>query len=270
MAEAPVKIAVLLNSGSVREWQLRALSALVHSDSVDATVETVLINDSDTAGSSSLGNHLSEFSLWKVLRAVHLGTQQFTGQPWHERRKSIAELDWFADAETVRCRPQPADGLGNTLPEAAVEKLGDADLAVRFGFGIVKGDALTAPTHGMLSYHHGDLRKYRGRPAGFHEFVRGEKTAGVTVQKLNESLDGGDIAAFAEVNIHDATSWHEVLSRLYDASEGLLATAVENAVTGDLIRDPPQGALYTLPSSRETLLYFREKLKRPYDPPESV
>lgn len=270
MADGPLTVAVLLNSASVREWQRRALAALLHSDSVDARVETVLVNDADAAGSSSLGDHFSEFSLWKVLRAVHLVTQQVTGQPWHEQRTDIAELDWFADAETIRCHPQSATGLGNTLPDGAVEKLGAADVAVRFGFGIVKGDALTAPTHGMLSYHHGDLRKYRGRPAGFHEFVRGEKTAGVTVQTLTESLDGGDIAAFAEVPIHDATSWHEVLSRLYDASEGLLTTAVKNAVSGDLIRDPPQGTLYTLPSSRETLLYLREKLKRPYDLPGSA
>jgi len=270
VVDGPIEVAVLLNSASVREWQRRALATLLHSDSVDATVETVLINDADTAGSSSLGDHLSEFSLWKLLRAVHLGTQQVTGQPWHEQRTGIADLDWFADVETLRCHPQSATGLGNTLPEGAVEQLEAVDVAVRFGFGIVKGEALTAPTYGMLSYHHGDLRKYRGRPAGFHEFVRGEKTAGVTVQTLNESLDGGDIAAFAEVPIHDATSWHEVLSRLYDASEGLLATAVENAVSGDLIRDPPQGTLYTLPSSRETLLYLREKLNRPYDPPDSV
>lgn len=264
MPDEPVDVAVLLNSESVNEWQRRALTALLDGDPIDARATTLVINAAEEDSGSAIKEHLSEFSLWKVLRATHLVRFQISGRPWYDERTDVSAVDALDDARTVRCRPQPADGLGNTLPEKAVDRLADTDVAIRFGFGIVKGDALTAPTYGMLSYHHGDLRAYRGRPAGFHEFRRGEPTVGVTVQKLNESLDGGDIAAFTEVDIRDATSWLAVLSRLYEASEDLLPQAVANAASGDLETDPEPGDLYRMPSTRQTIQYLRETLRRPY------
>jgi folate-dependent phosphoribosylglycinamide formyltransferase PurN len=261
MTEEPIRAAVLLNSESVNEWQRRALTSLFESGEIDVNLVTVIINSADT-GNSTIRTHLSEFSLWKVLRVFHLLKYQLAGQPWHKKRTALSDIDFFDDSDKIYSRPQPTDELGNELSSEAVECLGKTDIAIRFGFGIVVGDALTAPTYGMLSYHHGDLRRYRGRPAGFHEFARGEPTAGVTVQNLNESLDGGDIAAFGEVDIHDATSWPAVLSRLYEASPDLLPIAVTNCVTGDLKTDPDTGGLYTIPSTRETLMYLREKLKR--------
>ncbi|MCQ4334961.1 hypothetical protein KM295_16030 [Natronomonas sp. F2-12] len=261
MTEEPIRVAVLLNSESVNEWQRRVLVSLFESEEIDANLVTVIINSADT-GDSTIRTHLSELSLWKVLRLFHLLKYQFTGQPWYKKRTVLSDIDFFDDLDKIYTQPQPTDGLGNELSSEAVECLDKTDIAVRFGFGIVVGDALTAPTYGILSYHHGDLRRYRGRPAGFHEFVRGEPTAGVTVQKLNESLDGGDIAAFREIDIHDATSWPAVLSRLYEASPDLLPIAVTNCVTGNMQTDPDTGALYTIPSTRETLMYLREKMKR--------
>jgi len=265
MSEEPIEVAILLNSESVNEWQRRALLALFDSDTIDARPAALIINEEDTSTKSAIRQHVSEFSLWKVLRTFHLLKHRLTGRPWHDRRTDVSTMDVLEDVRRIHCQPQSADGLGNALSEEAVARLSETDVAVRFGFGIVKGEALTAPTHGMVSYHHGDLREYRGRPAGFHEFRRGEPTAGVTVQKLNESLDGGDIAAFTEVDIRDARSWPEVLSRLYEASGHLLPVAVENCVTGTLETEPEQGDLYRMPTSRETIAYLREKRNRPYE-----
>jgi len=210
----------------------------------------------------SIRTHLSELSLWKVIRSFHFIKNRATGSPWYKRRTPIRDIDAFDHVEKISSRRLPREGLGIELSEEAVDHLEGTDIAIRFGFGIVMGDALTAPKYGMLSFHHGDLRRYRGRPAGFHEFARGERSVGVTVQRLNESLDGGDIAVFKEVDISDATSWPEVLSRLYDISDELLLIGVKNCVNGDLETDPEQGSLYTIPTNRETLLYLWQKLKR--------
>lgn len=261
MRESPVDVAVLLNSETINEWQRRALVSLFESDRIDAKPVVVIINSADRYN-STIGTHLSEFSLWKVLRVFHLLKYQLIGQPWYKKRTDLSECEFFDNVDRIYSRPLPTEGLGNELSSEAVTRLNKADIAIRFGFGIVVGDALTAPTYGMLSYHHGDLRRYRGRPAGFHEFARGESTVGVTVQKLNESLDGGDIAAFSEVDIHDATSWPMVLSRLYEVSPDLLPIAVKNCMTDGLQMDPDMGALYTIPSTWETLTYLKEKLKR--------
>lgn len=42
----------------------------------------------------------------------------------------------------------------------------------------------------MLSYHHGDMRRYRGQPPGFWELYNGEREIGVTVQRLAAGARG--------------------------------------------------------------------------------
>lgn len=69
----------------------------------------------------------------------------------------------------------------------------DLDVAVRFGFRILRGDALQIARYGVWSYHHGDNRMYRGGPAGFWEVMLGDPVTGSMLQRLSEDLDGGQI-----------------------------------------------------------------------------
>src|SRR5262249_51199176 len=47
----------------------------------------------------------------------------------------------------------------------------DLDVALCFGFRILKGDALKIARHGVWSFHHGDNQVNRGGPAGFWEVM---------------------------------------------------------------------------------------------------
>jgi hypothetical protein len=67
----------------------------------------------------------------------------------------------------------------------------DLDVALRFGFRILRGDALRIARYGVWSYHHGDNRTYRGGPAGFWEVAQDEPTTGAILQVLSEDLDDG-------------------------------------------------------------------------------
>lgn len=67
------------------------------------------------------------------------------------------------------------------------------DVAVRFGFRILRGDVLRIARYGVWSYHHGDNRMYRGGPAGFWEVMKGDPVTGSMLQRLNEDLDGGRV-----------------------------------------------------------------------------
>ncbi len=77
----------------------------------------------------------------------------------------------------------------------------------------------------ILSYHHGDPREYRGRPAGFYELMNGKTAVGQVVQVLSETLDAGEVVAFAETKAH-AHSWQRTMAEAYRASPLLLAAAV--------------------------------------------
>lgn len=59
------------------------------------------------------------------------------------------------------------------------------------GFGIIKEPLLSLCSRGIISYHHGNMRKYRGQPPAFWELYNGESEMGITVQKLSAGLDCG-------------------------------------------------------------------------------
>ena len=60
------------------------------------------------------------------------------------------------------------------------------------GFGrLIKKSTFEHSQAWSLSFHHGDMRKYRGQPAGFWELFNNEKEMMITVQILSEKLDAG-------------------------------------------------------------------------------
>ncbi len=46
---------------------------------------------------------------------------------------------------------------------------------------------------GLISLHHGDNNVNRGGPTGYWEVYNKEKESGITLQKLNKQLDGGEV-----------------------------------------------------------------------------
>ena len=69
----------------------------------------------------------------------------------------------------------------------------DLDVALRFGFRILKGRVLNIARHGVWSYHHGDASVNRGGPAGFWEVMEEEPVTGAMLQILTEELDNGKV-----------------------------------------------------------------------------
>ncbi|MBC7842748.1 MAG: hypothetical protein H7099_10565 [Gemmatimonadaceae bacterium] len=65
------------------------------------------------------------------------------------------------------------------------------DVAVRFGFRILRGPVLSIPRHGVWSFHHDDNRELRGGPAGLWEVLLGWPSTGAVLQRLSEDLDAG-------------------------------------------------------------------------------
>jgi hypothetical protein len=64
------------------------------------------------------------------------------------------------------------------------------DILLRIdGFGIIKEPLLKITPLGVLSYHHGNMRKYRGGPPAFWELYNNENEMGITVQILSSGLE---------------------------------------------------------------------------------
>ena len=137
-------------------------------------------------------NRLSSEVLYKLIRKTELrGTLSL--YPDYDKTHDIRALPSY---EEVVVRGQwSKTGLYLSFPHDDIEKLGNANLdcIVRCGSGVLKGKILNLPKHGVLSFHYGDNRVYRGSLGGFWEVLNNHPTTGFVIQRLNEEIGGGGV-----------------------------------------------------------------------------
>jgi hypothetical protein len=146
------------------------------------------------------------------------------------------------------------------LPKPLLEKLAEDRPAVlvKFGMGLLRipgPGQLRAP---ILSYHHGDPRAFRGRPAGFHEIAEGADRLGQVVQVLTNDLDAGAVAASAETRLF-SHSYRATLVEAYRVSPLLLERAIATALAGRTAAQA-KGPVYRLPSNSKVAAFCMKLL----------
>lgn len=147
-------------------------------------------------------------------------------------------------------------GAWQSLPGKIYKELEDrnVDVVIKFGMNLLhldEGKSLTP----ILSYHHGDPSKYRGRPAGFYEILNGEKTTGIIVQALSNKLDAGEIFAFAESKVVNF-SYKKTAINFYSNSQPLLRKAIINLSCNSPVARGVDGTNYSLPSNVKVTSFF--------------
>lgn len=260
MSEAePVRVCLLVDDGEVLEWQRRALDRVATETDAEIAViaSNAAANDRTLPELCRRAIGLREWTLVWAGRA-HLGDP-------HPARESVGvdRLPWADSTDRIECVPETVDGWKNEIPPDVVDEIAaDADVAVRFGFGFLVGDVLEAFEHGVLSFHHGDIREYRGKPPGCWEHIHGRNRAGVTLQRIDERIDAGEVVEFEDVSLVGAETYSEVLTRLYDASDGMLARAIErienNRTDFETVED--LGDVYTFPTGLDAARFLRAEL----------
>ena len=135
------------------------------------------------------------------------------------------------------------------------------DILLLRGFGIIKEPILSIAPFGVLSYHHADIKKYRGGPPVFWELFNGEKEIGVTVQLLDAGLDTGTIVIQKILPISKADTLNSLRMRVYKESESMAAEALLALSKTGPFRNPVgvKGKLYSLPDLRQWI-YLQFKI----------
>jgi hypothetical protein len=235
------------------KWKIQALDQAV--SSADARITLAIIDDSDSETTTDHMLSILSESLWTKYNKISWKLNP----PELRSSEPIVDQDIFDNAEFHYCEPNPTKPIGNELPDDAVELAAEkCDLLFRTGFGIIQGAILTATEYGVLSYHTGDIRKYRGKPPGFWEYMNNERTVGITLQRLNETLDGGEIAVYKELNIEGQNTWKEVRYMANLEAIDMLSMAVQQIESGEY--DPEfvdsLGDLYTTPDNLYTIKFL--------------
>ena len=140
------------------------------------------------------------------------------------------------------------EGNWQWIPDAIVTRLRDSGcrVVIKFGMSLLKMDNLQGLD--VLSFHHGDPRYYRGRPAGFYELLDDAKSIGLMVQKLSNVLDGGQVLALGHAKAYKY-SYRQTVEGLYRSSPALLRHAMLNLLAGRQANITPNGKNYRLPSN---------------------
>jgi folate-dependent phosphoribosylglycinamide formyltransferase PurN len=118
------------------------------------------------------------------------------------------------------------------------------------GYGIVKTPLLEASRLGVISYHHGNMRTYRGMPPGLWELYNNEKEMGVTVQILSPGLDCGIPVEERNVIIKKNDTVATLEKRALKESEDMLHKALVRLSNPAFTPQKLEsfGRVYTLPN----------------------
>lgn len=120
----------------------------------------------------------------------------------------------------------------------------EPELIVVAAYGkILPPDVLAIPKYGCINVHGSLLPKYRGAAPIQWAVLNGEKISGVTIQRMAEGIDTGDILARAETEIGPDETSGELFDRLKVLGAELLIDTVDKLNT--FTPEPQDEALAT-------------------------
>ena len=132
------------------------------------------------------------------------------------------------------------------------------------GFGIIRDPLLKITPIGVLSYHHGDMRMYRGQPPAFWELYNNESEMGITVQILSAGLDRGIPVVEKRIEIKKNDSLKSLEKRAYKESEDMMYMALIRLSDPAFVPAKIEsfGKVYTLPGLRQWIIFKMKMLWR--------
>jgi methionyl-tRNA formyltransferase len=135
---------------------------------------------------------------------------------------------------------QPADIRSNEF-FTAIDGL-NPDMIVVVAYGrIIPPDILARPPKGCINVHASLLPKYRGAAPIQWSIVRGETKTGVTLMRMDEGLDTGDILLREETEILPQDNAATLGARLSEMGADLLITTIRNIAAGTVSAVAQQG-----------------------------
>jgi len=120
------------------------------------------------------------------------------------------------------------------------------DLVVVAAFGqILPKEIIDGPREGCINIHPSLLPKYRGAAPINWALIRGEEKTGVTIMRMDEGVDSGDILLQEETPIGAEETFGALHDRLATMGAGLLVNALAMLEAGTLQSRPQDHRLAT-------------------------
>lgn len=178
----------------------------------------------------------------------------FAGTPAFAAAHLQALLDSPHEIAAVYTQPNRPSGRGRKLTPSAVAMLAEAyGLPLRKPVGLRGGEAerllasyepdalivaayglilpasiLEIPRHGCVNVHASLLPRWRGAAPIERALLAGDRVTGITIMRMDEGLDTGDILHQHEVGIAESDDRNNVESKLIEAGRVALLHSLDN------------------------------------------
>jgi Formyl transferase len=183
--EEKIRVVLLCNGLSFEAWEAAAIRQVTELPFVELVL---IVENNNTASGATLKQPL------------HYPWRNFFWRIYKRKRLSKIDAVQLVDLSDelerlprIKTITSLKGKYSEFFPEETIARIREAkaDVILRFGFNIIRGEILTAARYGVWSYHHGDEQQFRGGPPGFWEMVRGVTVTGAILQRLTEKLDSG-------------------------------------------------------------------------------
>jgi len=122
-----------------------------------------------------------------------------------------------------------------------------ADLGLTIGFRyLLDEEVIGIPPGGWLNFHSSLLPQYRGRAPLNWAIINGEKELGVSLHRIDEGTDTGDIVFQERFTLTESEDVGDALDKLYPLYQSLALKAVDGYRAGDLPQTPQDHPMATV------------------------
>jgi methionyl-tRNA formyltransferase len=129
-----------------------------------------------------------------------------------------------------------------------------ADLFIVAAYGkILPKEFLELPRYGAINVHGSLLPKYRGASPVQCAILEGEKETGVTLMRMNEKMDEGDILLQEKIKIDKKDTAETLMKKLAELGAKMMAKFVQDCTKGKIAPIPQdhRKATYCKPVRRD-------------------
>ena len=117
--------------------------------------------------------------------------------------------------ETLNLNVRTTDQFKGNSQEYEYFKKLDLDLAIVVAYGhVISKNFLSLSKNGFINLHASILPKWRGAAPIQRSIMNQDKETGISVMKINEKLDEGDISHILKINIQDNENAQSLSERL--------------------------------------------------------
>tara|TARA_Y100000590_G_scaffold457292_1_gene609614 strand:- start:310 stop:1236 length:927 start_codon:yes stop_codon:yes gene_type:complete len=176
----------------------------------------------------------------QVLKSIYQNGYQidcvYTQPPVASRRgQKVNKSPVHLISETLNLPVRTPYSLNNEEEKNFLKDL-NIDLGIVVAYGqILKKDFLSIPKYGWINVHYSLLPAFRGASPVQRAVMEGETSTGISIMKMNEKLDSGEVCNQYTINILDNESSEDLASRLSTLASEKILENIDNIVEGKAI-----------------------------------